>query len=282
MPIHEESYAVWEGAILERPRTWLVIARTGIRLVWRKLLAILLFAAAIPFIVRAVQIYIVSRLEDQPAAQDIARAIQIDAGFFMTFMKQQTLILLVIIALCGAGLIANDRRYRALPLYFARPLNFWDYVAGKFLIIAFYGAFVTIVPALLLFVLEMLLTGETGFFAAYYWIPLSIVGMGMLMLIVLGGVTLAASAGARGTRSAVIALFALIYIPQLLAEILSGLRDVGWISINTNIEQVAAALFDTGNPHAYSTGIGFIVLAAIVAACVGVLRLRIKPTEIVK
>lgn len=282
MPIHEESYAVWEGAILERPRTWLVIARTGVRLVWRKLLAVLLFVAAIPFIVRAVQIYIVSRLEGQSFARDIARAIQIDAGFFMTFMKQQTLILLVVIALCGAGLIANDRRYRALPLYFARPLNFWDYVAGKFLIIVFYGAFITIVPALLLFVLQMLLTEEAGFFAAYYWIPLSIIGMGVLMLVVLGGVMLATSASARGTRSAVIAIFALIYIPQLIAKILSGLRDVEWISINANIEQVGAALFGTGNPHAYTTWVGFIVLAAIVAACVGVLRLKIKPTEIVK
>jgi hypothetical protein len=282
MPIHEEAYAAWEGAVLERPRTWIVIARTGIRLVWRKLLAVIIVISAIPFIVRAGQIYIASRLEGQSFARDLASAIQIDAEFFMNFMKGQTLLLIIIVAFTGAGLIVNDRKYRAFPLYFARPVNFWDYVAGKFSIIAFYGALITIVPALILFVFQLLLTEEPGFFATYYWVPLSIIGRGALILIVLGGLMLAASAVARGTRSAVIALFSLIYIPRLLAKILSIFEDVGWISINQNVEQSAAVLFGAPNPRSYSSWVGFIMLAAIVALCIAVLKMRIKPTEIVK
>lgn len=282
MPIHEESYAVWEGAILERPRTWMVIARTGVRLVWRRVLAILLFVAAIPFLFRAGQIYIASRISGQSFLSDLASAMEIDAGFFMNFMKGQTLIFLIIIAFSGAGLIASDRKYNALPLYFARPVHFWDYVSGKFLIVVFYGGLVTIVPALLLFVLQLLLTEESGFFAAYYWVPLSIIAMGALMLAVLGGIMLAVSAFARGIRSAVVALFALVYIPDLLSKILSVFRDAGWISIRDNIEQVAAALFGASNPHSYSFWVGFIILTAIVLVCIGALRWRIKPTEVVK
>ena len=282
MPIHEEAYAAWEGAILERPRTWMVIARTGVRLVWRKILAILLFIAAIPFLFRAGQIYIASRISGQSFLEDLAASIRIDAPFFMNFMKDQMLLFLIVVALCGAGLIANDRKYRALPLYFSKPVNFWDYVSGKFLIIVFYGGLVTIVPAFLLFVLQLLVTREQGFLASHYWVPFSIVAMGALMLVVLGGLMLTVSAFARGTRSAIIAIFALIYIPDLLAKILSMFRDMGWISISRNIEQVAAVLFDAGNPRDYSPWVGFIILTVIVAACVGALRWRIQPTEIVK
>lgn len=282
MPIHEESYAAWEGAILERPRTWMVIARTGVCLAWRKILAILIFIAAIPFLFRAGQIYIASRISGQSFLEDFAGSIRIDAGFFMNFMNGQMLLFLIIVALCGAGLVANDRKYRALPLYFAKPVNFWDYVSGKFLILAFYGGLVTIVPALLLFVMQLLVTREQGFLAAHYWVPLSIVAMGALMLVVLGGLMLTVSAFARGTRSAIIAIFALIYIPNLLAKILSMFRDVGWISISRNIEQVAAVLFDAGNPRDYSPWVGFVILTVIVAACVGALRWRIRPTEVVK
>ena len=282
MPIHEESYAVWEGAILERPRTWLVIARTGIRLAWSKKLAILLILSAIPFIVRAGQIYVASRLVGQSALEDLAAAIEVDAGFFMSFIKYQTFLFLMVIALTGAGLIANDRKFRALPLYFARPVNFLDYVAGKFFIVVFYGSLVTVVPALVLYILQLLLTGEAGFFAAHYWVPLSIIGMGSLMLVVLGGLMLTVSACARGVRSAIVALFALIYIPDLLTRILSLFRDVSFISIRKNIEQVAAVMFDAGNPHPYSAWVGAAVLAAIVFACVGILRSRIQPTEVVR
>lgn len=282
MPIHEESYAVWEGAVLERPRTWVVIARTGVRLVWRKLLVVLLFIAAIPFLFRAGQIYVASRVGGVGSfLEDIAGAIEVDAGTFMNFMQDQTLIFLIIIALTGAGLVASDRKHNALPLYFARPVHFWDYVSGKFSVIVFYGSLVTVVPALVLFLMQLLLTTESGFFASYFWVPLSIVATGAMMLAVFGGIMLAVSAFARGTRSAVVALFALVYIPELLAKILSMFRDVGWISVRRNVEQVAAVLFGEANPRAYTSWAGFIVLAAIVLLCVVALRWRIKPTEIV-
>ncbi|UCF06147.1 MAG: hypothetical protein JSV33_03720 [bacterium] len=282
MPIHEATYLQWEGAVLERPMTWFVIARTGVRLVWRRLLAILLFIAAIPVIFRGGQIYVVTRVDVGELPARLAGALQIDAGFFLNFMKDQIYILVPIICICGAGLIASDRKYKALPLYFARPVNFWDYVSGKFLILVFYGGLITIAPALLLFVLQILLTSETGFFNAYYLMPLSIIATGAVILVVHGGLMLAVSAFARGIRSAVVGYFALIFIPNLLARILSVFREVRWISINRNIEQVASTLFGRGNPYSYPVWVGGIILAGIVVLCLAVLRLRIKPTEVVK
>jgi hypothetical protein len=99
---------------------------------------------------------------------------------------------------------------------------------------------------------------------------------------VLGGVMMALSALARGTRSAVIALFAVIYIPELLVQILSKFRDIGWISVRSNVIQLEAVLFGVENPYGYAIWTGVFVIAAVVLLCAGAMWLRVKPTEVVK
>ena len=282
MPIHEEAYVAWEGAVLERPKTWLVIARTGVRLVWRKLLVVVLIFSSVPFIVRAGQIYFASRAGVQSVLEGLGGGMRIDAGFFMSFMNGQVFALLVVVALCGAGLIAGDRRYKALPLYFARPVNFVDYTLGKFLIVAFYGSLITIAPGILLFIMQVLLTAQPGYVSGNYWIPLSVIVSGALALVVLGGVMLAVSAYARGIRSAVVAYFAVAYVPDLVANIMEGFRDIGWISVRRDIRQVTAALFGGENPYEFPVWVGALALVVIVCLCVMLLRMRIKPTEVVK
>jgi hypothetical protein len=282
MPIHETSYLSWEGTVLKRPRTWLVIALTGTRLVWKKTVAALFFAASIPFLVRTFQIYLASRIPNDGDLIQIKSVIKVDASLFMNFMRDQVLILLVILAYCGAGLIVNDRRFKALSIYFSRPVGFWDYIVGKFLIIFFYGGIVTIVPALMLFVMHLLVTDEAGFFAAYYWVPLSIVAQGVLILTVLGTFMLALSACAKGARSAIVAYFALLAIPAFLVELFQRYRDIGWISITRNLRQISEVLYGMDAPYRYPIWAAALSAMAVLAASIAVLRHRIKPTEVVK
>ena len=282
MPIHETSYLFWEGSVLERPRAWLVIARTGIRLVWNKFVVGLLFAATIPFLVRTVQIYLASQIPDDGDLAALGSVIKVDAALFMNFMRDQLFILFIMLAYCGAGLIANDRRYKALSLYFSRPVSFWDYVTGKFLVLFFYGSIVTIVPALMLFVVQLFVTREAGFFADFYWVPLSIIAQGVLILIVLGGFMLALSAWARGVRSAIVAFFALIAIPAFIVELFQKYSDVGWIAITRNLRQLSELLYGRGAPYRYPVWAAVLSALVVVALSIAVLRWRIKPTEVVK
>jgi hypothetical protein len=282
MPIHETSYLSWEGAVLKRPRTWLVIAVTGIRLAWKKTVAALLFAASIPFLIRAFQIYIASQISKEGDLLEIKNVIGVDAALFMNFMRDQILILLVVLAYIGAGLIVRDRRFKALSIYFSRPVGFWDYVVGKFLVIFFYGGIITIVPALMLFAMHLLITDEAGFFAEHFWVPLSIIAQGVLVLTVLGTFMLALSACARGVRSTIVAFFAVLAIPAFLVELFKRYRDIGWISITRNLRQISELLYGMEAPYRYPVWAAMLSALVVLAVSVVVLRHRIKPTEIVK
>ena len=282
MPILDTSYTPWQGKALDRPRVWLIIARTGIRLAWNKATALLLFVASIPFLVRAGQIYLSSKLLEEDSAVEISRMIEVRPDLFMDFMRDQMAILLVLLAVVGAGLIANDRRYKALALYFSKPVSVADYIMGKFSVVLVYFGLVTVVPALLLYLLQIVITVEPGFFAAYYWVPLSIIAQAIAAIIVLGSLLLAVSSCAKGTRSAIVAFFALLLIPAFIAELMFRVHDIGWISVTRNLRQISAFLYGESAPYRYPAWAAALAWIAVTGASLLVLRLRIKPTEVVK
>lgn len=282
MPIHDSSYSAWEGRLLDRPMTWLIIARTGVRLVWSKVVAVLLFAASIPFLIRAGQIYVASRLSDEESVIDFAHMVEVRPDLFMNFMRDQMVLLLVLIAVVGAGLIANDRRFRALSLYFSRPVSFRDYVAGKFAVVLVYFGLVTVVPALLLYALQLMVTVEPGFFERSYWVPFSILAQGTAALAVLGSLMLAISSCTKSTRSTIVFFFAVLVVPAFIAELVSRVNDIGWISVTRNLHQISAMLYGVRTPYRYPFWAAFVAWAAVIVGSLVVLRLRIKPTEVVK
>ncbi|MFH1941972.1 MAG: ABC transporter permease subunit [bacterium] len=282
MPIYEESYRPWHGQLESRPRTWWVIAKTGIQLLWKKAMILLLLLASIPFFVRAVQIYLMTRFGDNVQIAQAVEGFKINPGFFFGFLQGQNFFLILILILAGAGLIANDRKFKALSIYFSKPVSFWDYILGKFLVIGFYGNLVTLVPGLLLFLIRVLLSKDASFFQEYYWIPFSLTGHVFLSLVTFGGLVLALSASARGTRSAAILFFALIAFPDLFREILSRVPEVGLMSLSAVLRQTGSLLFGVERPFQFSLWLAFVVVGVVWFLCLWVLREKVKPTEIVK
>ena len=82
MPIHDQSYRRYGGGRTSPGRAWTVIARAGIMQMLRKraFLGLLAFAW-LPFIVRAVQIYIASNFAQ-------AAMFAPDAKTFRDFLEQ--------------------------------------------------------------------------------------------------------------------------------------------------------------------------------------------------
>jgi len=282
VPIYEETYRSWEGYLEPRPKTWWVIARTGIKLLWKKWMIVLILLASIPFFVRAVQIYLMTRFGDRARIAQAVQEFQINPKFFSEFLLGQSFFLILVLILSGAGLIANDRKFKALPIYFSKPVGFWDYVVGKFLVVAFYGSLVTLVPGLLLFLIRVLLARDTAFIQQYYWIPFSLIGFVILILFTLGGAILALSAVAKGTRSAAILFFAVWAFPDALREILSKVPEVGLVSLHADLMQVGSLFFGLSQPFRFSVWLALVVLAGVILLCVGALRLKVRPTEVVR
>ena len=106
MPIHDQSYRRYGGQ-RERPGSaWSVIAWSGIRtLITQRRFLLLLIVAWLPFIVRAVQIYLAYLAANFPQA-DILRP---SPETFRGFLDQQGIFLLFVTVYVGAGLVANDR-----------------------------------------------------------------------------------------------------------------------------------------------------------------------------
>ena len=81
--------------------------------------------AFIPFVVRVVQVYVVTRFPEA------GRVLPVDGRLFGEFLNQQIGFTILISIFGGAGLIANDLRTGAILVYLSRPLTRRDYVLGK-------------------------------------------------------------------------------------------------------------------------------------------------------
>src|SRR4030095_575791 len=111
MPIHDQGYRRYLGTRAAIGKSWQVMTRAGVLSVVSKrvFLGMRLFAW-MPFVVRAVQIYV-----SQAFTQ--AAFLAPKGETFREFLDQQGLFVFFVTIYIGAGLIANDRRANALQLY---------------------------------------------------------------------------------------------------------------------------------------------------------------------
>jgi hypothetical protein len=285
MPIYKETYHNWYGRLKENPLTWWVIGKTGISLVMRKskaLLILLFIASSTPFFVRAVQIYLVTRVGDPSTIVQGFRGLTIDTKFFAGFLQGQMFFLILIIILTGAGLIAQERKYKALSVYFSKPVSFWDYVGGKFVILGFYGFLVTLLPGLLLFIIKVLLSTDLTFLKTYYWIPFAMLAYGLISIVTLGGLMLALSSAAKGTGSAAVVFIVILMFPDILSKILSRIPEVGIFSIQSSLKQTGAFLFGIPKPYEFVVYGALLMLMGVIGLSFVILQAKIKPTEVIK
>jgi len=283
MPIYEETYQSWQGTTLSRPNTWWIIGKTGIRLLWKKQILFFLFAAYIPFLVKAVQIYIVTRMGAKGALlTQAAPSFKTDPKFFLDFMEGQMLFIILILIFAGTGLIAKDKKYKAFSIYFAKPLNFWDYLGGKLLIIGFYCSLITLVPGLLLFLTKILFSPDAVFFNTYYWIPLAMIGCMLLIILSMGGLALAFSAAASSFRSAGIIFFGILTFPELVRKIFPGIKALVNLSLQANLKQINSLLFNIDKPFNTEIWLSILILAVTMLFSYILLKSKIKPVEVVK
>ncbi len=82
---------------------------------------------------------------------------------FRDFLEQQNFFVFLIAVYVGSGLIAQDRKANALQIYLSKPLTRLDYIAGKMTILATFLLFVTWLPAMLLLLGQILLSGSFDF-----------------------------------------------------------------------------------------------------------------------
>lgn len=283
MPIYDLGYRHWEGAVQSRARRWLIITRRGVGLLVRnRRFTVLLLLSLVPFLVRGVMIYAYFFSESLNIRVPF---LKLDGSFYYGFLRMQAFPIFIMLLYAGSGLIANDLRYNALQIYFSKPITRFDYILGKFGIIAFFGLLVTLVPGLILFILHVSFANSMQVFTENLWLLGSIVTFSVLLCAVSGLLILALSALSRSSRFVGLTCFAAFFFSEALYGILKAItRDshTGLVSLQTNLFRAGEFLFEVPSRFNIEPWESFGVLIGLMLLSIGALFWRIRPVEVVK
>ena len=257
------------------------ITREALRLVLvRRWFLGLLALSWLPFLVRVIQVYIVTRF---PEAH---RVLPVDGRLFGDFLGQQLLPALIITIFAGAGLVANDLRTGAILVYLSRPLTRRDYVAGKLLVLVLLILSVTLAPALLLYVVALSLAPDQFVKWDLAWIGPAIVLYSAVIALALSLAALAVSSLSKSARVAGLGFFGLLMGLQIVQTILREAFDRpegALLSITLSVQAIGRALFGIADraftlpwPWAAAS------LAVMAVGCLAILRARVRAVEIVR
>jgi len=278
-PIHDQSYRHYEGERRPLGRAWGVIASTGLRSsLSRRWFLVLLAVAWIPFIVSTIHIYVVTMY---PQA---AQVLPVDAHRFMQFIEQQSFWVFLITVFAGSGLIANDRRANALQIYLSKPLLRSEYIGGKFAILSTFLLFVTLVPGLLLVLMQVAFAGNLDFLRANVYVIPAVILASLVRVLISASTMLALSSLSKSTRFVAILYTGAIFFTEAIYGVLyavTGSTRVAWVSIGANMENVTDVMFR--QPPRYETPVvvSILILLGLIAVSVSVLERRVRGVEIV-
>jgi len=278
MPIHDQSYRHYGGSKAKPGRSWTVITWAGIMMMVKKriFLGLLLFAW-FPFIVRAVQLYISANFAQAALFAPTAET-------FREFLDQQSFFVFVITVYVGAGLIANDRRANALQIYLSKPLMRSEYIAGKLAVLFVFLMAVTLVPALLLLLLQVMFAGSFAFVQKNLFLFPAITVASMLQVMLASFTMLALSSLSKSARFVAIMYVGILFFTKAIFLVLyaiTGSSAVSWVSVGDNLVQVVDVIFRLNPRHATPWQVSLLVIVGLIVLSVSILERRVRGVEVV-
>ncbi len=278
-PIHDQSYRHYAGTKRPLGQSWQVIAGAGIRsFLSRKLFLAVLLCAWIPFIARTVHLYFVTMY---PAAGQI---LPVDAKYFMQFVEQQGFFIFMVTVFVGSGLIAADRRANALQVYLSKPLMRIEYIAGKIAILMTFLALVTVVPGLLLLIMQVSFAANLEFVRTYPAVVPAVILSSLVRVIVSAFAMLALSSLSKSTRYVAILYAGLIFFTESIFGMLWGITGstrAAWISVSANLEIITDVMFRQPPRYDSPVTLSVLVLIGLVVLSISVLERRVRGVEVV-
>lgn len=233
MPIHDLGYRAWQGRRAARIlRVW-EVAHSGISLVWRRRwLRMMLMLAWLPIIAPAFAVFAFEYSATEPELQHFVAQLlggplgqpelamqvvtdpeaarhQVWSTLILAFFRYPQLFAMVIlIGLIAPMLVSYDLRTKAYLMYFSRPLTPMQYVMGKSAVIWFLLLMTVTLPALLLYVVGVLLSPDLSVIGQTWDLPLRILAASAVLMIPTTALAMAFSALTSESRYATFAWFA--------------------------------------------------------------------------
>jgi ABC-type transport system involved in multi-copper enzyme maturation permease subunit len=278
MPIHDQSYRHYGGGKASPGRAWTVIARAGIiNMIKKRAFLGLLIFAWVPFIVRAIQIYVSTNFAQ-------ASMLAATAETFRQFLEQQDFFVFIVTVYVGAGLIANDRRANALQIYLSKPLMRTEYIAGKAAVLFFFLALVTWVPAMLLLLVQVLFAGNFQFLKNNLFLFPAITVASLIQVLLATFTMLALSSLSKSARYVAIMYAGIIFFTRaisLVMYMITGSTSMSWVAPVESLAQVVDVIFRLRPRYVTPWQVSLLVIIGLIVLSISILERRVRGVEVV-
>jgi ABC-2 type transport system permease protein len=245
MPIFEQTYRKWDGEFKKGGFKWLPITTVGIRQTFKKKKFLLFFILCLsPILVFAIMM-VIRAIAPSNINVEID-FFQIGPTFFLHFLRIQFFFTFFITLWVGSNLVNDDYRTNALQLYLSKPLSTHDYIIGKLSIVTFFVLSITGIPALLLFIMRILILPEKGWLLTYWWLSLGIIGFSLTLAIACSLFIIFLSSITKNSRFTGVSYFLVYIFSSAIAEALYGITRenlVLHISVNANLDNLFVFFF---------------------------------------
>ncbi|MGI9471246.1 MAG: ABC transporter permease subunit [Rubripirellula sp.] len=248
MPVHDLGYRGWQGERTKRLFRPFFVARSGISLVWRRRwIRMMLMLAWLPIIVPAAGIFSFEYAASKPGAQrvviqmlrgplqrpDLALQAMTDPSearheiwstlILAFFRVPQLTAMVLLIGLIAPMLVSYDLRSKAYLLYFSRPLSPAEYIVGKSAVVWAFLFMIVTVPALMLYVIGVLLSPDLSVVSETWDIPARIIAASVVLVVPTTALAICYSSCTSESRYASFAWFATWVMGYVAYQVLTNM-----------------------------------------------------------
>ncbi len=161
MAVYKRTYKGYSGGLTPEWSRFMVLPRFSYaRLFQSKFLLMFLVACAVYPIGAAGFIYISHNLSFLKALNvNAGNFLEVNENFFLYFCNFQGAMAYLLTAVVGPTLVSPDLTNNAMPLYLCRPFTRTEYVLGRMTVLLYLLAWITWIPALILFGIQADMAG---------------------------------------------------------------------------------------------------------------------------
>lgn len=271
MPIFDQGYQHWRGAVGGHAWRWLAVTRQGVRQQTRRrrtkwlvacafvpalaLAAVLVFWGLLEQQSTLIQplMFLVQGLPDEVRQGPKAYRGAVWTMAFNLFFSTETFFAMLLVLTVGPDLVSQDLRFNAMPLYFSRPIRRIDYFLGKLGVIAVFLASVAVAPAVAAYLLGVAFSLDVGVVRDTWRLLAGSVAFGLVVVASAGTLMLAISSLSRNSRLVGATWIGLWVVSNVTAGVLQQTVRRDWcpvVSYTANLDRIREQLLDTASARA--------------------------------
>ncbi|MEM1201612.1 MAG: hypothetical protein AAGN66_00135 [Acidobacteriota bacterium] len=287
MAVYERTYKRWSGETTSEWSRFLILPRYVVRDVFKSRWMVAFFVLCFIFpLYSAAVIYVrhsTPLLELLPQL-DLQDFLAIDERFFATFLRVQSWFAFFLALFVGPGLVSRDLANNGLPLYLSRPFSRYEYILGRFTVLAVLLSAVTWVPGLLLMVMQVNFEGFAWLGEHPRLVPALLLGSGV-WIVLLSLLALAISAWVRWRPIAGFTMLLVLLGGLFFGQMVNRLFRTDFGHLLNPAKLVAILWTDllAINPgSSVPVWSAWLVVAGFLGVCLFVLDRRIRAYEVVR